>query len=155
MADEIPQHSVQPTRPAKTEVESREETVERALDEADRSQNVHARKETVDPTTRRGVNRTIARDALVFAGIGAVVGAVLGVVLSFLPGPVETDSVAGAVGYAVVMAVLVAVIFGLIATLILLAREDGRVEREVERATGHEPEPPGDPIDPKYDVDGR
>jgi hypothetical protein len=154
MADEIPQHSVQPNRPAKTEVESREETVERALDEAEQAQNVHARQEMVDPTTRRGVNRTIARDALVFAGIGAVVGAVLGVVLSFLPGPVETDSAAGAIGYAVVLAVLVAVIFGLIATLILLAREDGRVEREVERATGHEPEAPGDPIDPKYDVDG-
>ncbi len=155
MADEIPQHSVQPDPPG----EDRGGVARgdgRARARRSRSvQNVHARKETVDPTTRRGVNRTIARDALVFAGIGAVVGAVLGVVLSFLPGPVETDSVAGAVGYAVVMAVLVAVIFGLIATLILLAREDGRVEREVERATGHEPEPPGDPIDPKYDVDGR
>jgi hypothetical protein len=155
MPDEIPQHSVQPSRPAKVEAESREETIERALDEAGQAQNVHARNETVDPTSRRGVNRTVARDGLVFAGIGAVVGAVLGVVLSFLPGPVETDSAAGAVGYAVVMAVLVAVIFGLIGTLILLAREDGRVEREVERATGHEPEPPGDPIDPKYDVEGR
>jgi Flp pilus assembly protein TadB len=154
MADEIPQHSVQPDRPAKAEVESREETIERALDEAEQAQDVHAHKETVDPTTRRGVNRTIARHALVFAGIGAVVGAVLGVVLSFLPGPVETDSAAGAVGYAAVMAVLVAVIFGLIATLILLAREDGRVEREVEQTTGHAPERPGDPIDPKYDVEG-
>lgn len=155
MADEIQPHSVQPDRPAKTEVESREETIERALEEAEETQNVRAHKELADPTTRRGVNRRVARDALVFAAIGAVVGAVLGVVLSFLPGPVETDSVAGAVGYALVMALLVAVIFGLIATLILLAREDGRVEREVERATGHEPEPPGDPIDPKYDVEGR
>lgn len=155
MAEDIQPHSVQPDRPARTEVESREETVQRVIEESDRAQNIPARRESQDPTSRRGVNRTVTREALVAAGAGAVVGAILGVVLSFLPGPVETDSVAGAVGYAALLALLVAVIFGLIATLILLAREDGRVEREVERATGHEAEAPGSPIDPKYDVDGR
>lgn len=151
---EIPPHSIQPDRPAKPDVESRQDTVERVLDETAEAQNVRPRDELVDPTSRRGVNRTIARQALIAAGIGAVAGAVLGVVLSFLPGPVETDSAAGTVGYALVMALLIAIIAGLIAALILLAREDGRVEREVERATGHAPEPPGSPIDPKYDVEG-
>ena len=52
------------------------------------------------------------------------------------------------------MAIAFAIVFGMIATLILLAREDGRVEREVERKTGRAPEPPGSPIDPKHDVEG-
>jgi hypothetical protein len=152
MADETQPHTVQPDRPAQPQAESREETIERVMEEPDAAQNVHAREELVDPTSRRGVNRTVARHALLFAAGGAVLGAVLGLILSFLPGPVETDSVAGAIGYMVVLAVALAVVVGLIATLILLAREDGRVEREVERKTGHEPEPPGSPIDPKYDV---
>jgi hypothetical protein len=99
MAAERQPHTIQPDRPARPPAESREETIERAIEEAD-SQHVHAREELVDPTSRRGVN-------------------------------------------------------GLIATLILLAREDGRIEREVERKTGRGPEPPGSPIDPKHDVDGR
>lgn len=155
MAQDEQARSVQPDRPAKPDVETREETVERVVREADEHQAVPAREELADPTTRRGVNRTLARNALIAAGIGAVAGAVLGIVLSLLPGPVETDSAAGAAGYAVVMAVLVAIVVGLIATLILLAREDGRVEREVERATGRAPEAPGSPSDPKYDVPGR
>jgi hypothetical protein len=155
MPDEIPPHSIQPDRPAKPEVESREETIERVIHEADERQDVAARHELVDPTTRRGVNRTLARRGLVLAAAGAVVGAVLALVLSFLPGPVETDSVAGTIGYMVVVGIAFAIIVGLIGTLILLAREDGRVEREVERATGHEPEPPGSPADPRYDVPGR
>ncbi len=110
---EIPPHSIQPDRPAKPDVETREDTVERVLDETAEAQNVRPREELVDPTSRRGVNRTIARQALIAAGIGAVAGAVLGVVLSFLPGPVETDSAAGTVGYALVMALLIAIIAGL------------------------------------------
>jgi hypothetical protein len=155
MAHEEHPGAIQPDRPAKVEVETREETIERVVHEADERPEVAVQRKLEDPTTRRGVNRAIAKTALICAGVGAVAGAVLGIVLSFLPGPVETDSAAGAVGYALVMAILVAVIVGLIATLILLAREDGRVEREVERATGHDPEPPGSPADPKYDVQGR
>jgi hypothetical protein len=155
MPDEIPPHSIQPDRPAKPEVESREETIERVIHEADDRQGAVGRQELVDPTTRRGVNRTLARRGLQLAAAGAVVGAVLALILSFLPGPVETDSVAGTIGYMVVVGIAFAIIVGLIGTLVLLAREDGRVEREVERATGHEPEPPGSPADPKYDVPGR
>ena len=156
MADEKRPHTVQPDLPAQPQpAESREETIERVVGEADEAQRVEAHEELVDPTSRRGVTRAIAARALAAAGIGAALGAVLGVILSLLPGPVETDSVAGAIGYAAVMAVLVAIIVGLITTLILLAREDGRVEREVERKTGHEAEPPGSPIDPGHDIEGR
>ena len=156
MADETPPpQSVQPDFPANPPVESREETVSRVIEETGEVQRVHANEEIADPTTRRGVNRTVTKDALIFAGIGAVLGAVLALILSFLPGPVETDSVPGTIGYMVVLAVLVGIIFALIGTLILLAREDGRIERKVEQKTGRPPEGPADPIDPKYDVDGR
>lgn len=154
MADETQPHSIQPDRPAQTEVESREETVARVIEETDEAQRIHAHEELVDPTSRRGVNRTLVRDALIFAGIGALVGAVLALILSFLPGPVETDSVGATIAYMAVLGFLMAIIFGLISTLILLAREDGRVERKVEQKTGRPPEGPADPIDPKYDVDG-
>ncbi len=154
MADEIHPHSVQPDRPAKPPAESREETIDRVLEEADEAQHVHAREELVDPTSRRGVNRAVTKRALLLAGAGAVFGAVLALILSLLPGPVETDTVPGTIGYMVVSGIVFAIIFGLIGTLILLAREDGRVEREVERATGRDAPPPASPSDPKYDVDG-
>jgi hypothetical protein len=154
--DDVHAHpaNVQPLPPTKVDAESREETIERVLEEADEAQNVHAREELVDPTSRRGVNRAVAKRALVLAAVGAVFGAVLALILSFLPGPVETDTVPGTIGYMIVVGIVFAVIFGLIGTLILLAREDGRVEREVERATGRDAPPPASPSDPKYDVDG-
>lgn len=155
MADETPPpQSTQPDFPASPPAESREETVARVIEETDEVQRVHAHEELVDPTSRRGVNRTLWRNALVFAGLGAVVGAVLALILSVLPGPVETDSVGATIAYMAVLGLLMAIIFGLISTLILLAREDGRVERRVEQKTGRPPEGPADPIDPKYDVDG-
>ena len=40
------------------------------------------------------------------------------------------------VGYMIVLAGALALVVGVLATLILLEREDGRVEREVERKTG-------------------
>ncbi|HSJ73240.1 MAG TPA: hypothetical protein VK904_02905 [Miltoncostaeaceae bacterium] len=154
MADEIHPHSVQPDMPARPPAESREETIGRVLEEADEAQNVQAREELVDPTSRRGVNRTVAKRGVMLAAVGAVFGAVLALILSFLPGPVETDTAAGTIGYMVVVGIAFAIIFGLIGTLILLAREDGRVEREVERATGHDAPPPASPSDPKHDVEG-
>jgi hypothetical protein len=118
--------------------ESREETIARVIDESDRAQGITAHEELEDPTTRRGVNRSLTRGALAFAGIGAIVGAVAGLILSLAPGPFETDSVGSAIGYMLGLAAALAVVVGVIATLILLEREDGRVEREVERKTGRE-----------------
>jgi hypothetical protein len=155
MADEIEPHTVQHDLPAKPDVESRQETVERVVHEADDVQNVHARTESADPTSRRGVNRVLFRQAMVVGAIGAVVGAVLAIVLSYVTGPFQTDSAGAKAGYAVIMAVAIAIVFVLITTLIFLAREDGRVEREVEQKTGREPEPPGSPISPEHDIEDR
>ncbi len=80
-----------------------------------------------------------------WATVGAVIGAVAGIVLSLAPGPFETGSVGGAIGYAVVLAFAGAIIFSMIGALVTLEREDGRVERDVEQATGREPEGPAKP----------
>ena len=71
MADEIEPHTIQHDQPAKPDVESREETIERVVHEADEAQNVTAREELVDPTSRRGVNRTVVRRAGAVAAIEA------------------------------------------------------------------------------------
>ena len=42
-----------------------------------------------------------------------------------------------------------------LASLVVLAREDGRIEREVERSTGTGPVAPGRPQDPKHDLKQR
>lgn len=155
MTDEPQPRSVQEHPPTQADPEPREETIARVIEESDRAQGVTARHEAEDPTTRRGVNRTVTRRALAFAGIGAIVGAVIGLILSLAPGPFETDSVGSAIGYMIGLAAAVGVITGILATLILLEREDGRVEREVERKTGHGPQPPGRPSDPEHDLEGR
>ncbi len=135
--------TVQHDQPAEAEVEPREETIARAVDAAEA-----ARAEagvSADPSTRRGVNLSLWCALAGWAAAGAVVGAVAGIVLSVSPGPFETSSVAGAVGYAAGLGIAVALVFSVIGALITLAREDGRVERDVERATGRRPEGPGSP----------
>jgi hypothetical protein len=152
MPRETQPHTVQPDRPARPSAESRQETIERVLHEADDAQNARLGEARAAPTSRRGVNRAVARRALGFAAVGAAAGADRGVVLTVAGGPFETGGAAGAAGIAVAMAIALGIVVGLIATLILLAREDGRVEREVERATGRGPEGPGSPGDPRYDI---
>ena len=54
----------------------------------------------------------------------------------------------------ILLAAALALVVGVLSTLILLEREDGRVEREVERKTGrtgHEPGP-GSPSAPGHDL---
>ena len=127
------------------------------IDEADKLQHGHAREELVDPSTRRGVNRALAKTALIAAAIGFVAGAVIALILSLVPGPFETSGWGDTIGYMVAIGAALALVVGMLASLVLLAREDGRVEREVERKTGrtgHEPGP-GSPGDPRYDVEDR
>ena len=146
--------NVDPHPPTAPSPESREETIAKAVGEADVVHEVTPRVEGADPSTRRGVNRTVARSALMFAAIGAVVGAVAGLVLSLVPGPFETSGWGETIGYMLGLAGALALVVGVIGTLILLAREDGRVEREVERKTGrtgHEPGP-GSPSAPEHDL---
>ena len=60
------------------------------------------------------------------------------------------------VSYAIVMAIGVAIIVGVIyGALWTLAREDGRIEREVEEKTGRGPEGPGSPSSPRTDLKQR
>jgi hypothetical protein len=145
--------SVQRDRPARPDAETREETIARVVDE---TEAVSAeRGGSPDPSTRRGVQRTLVGALVVFGAIGAVAGGVLGLVLSLLPGPFETSSVSGAIGYIAVMAAGGALIGGVIGALVTLAREDGRVEREVEEETGRGPEGAASPSAPEHDLTER
>ena len=131
--------SIQRDEPAHVDVESREETIARVMGE---EEAVGAeRGGSVDPSTRRGLNRVLWRTVATWAAAGAVFGALIGAVLSVVPGPFETSSVAGAIGYAAVLAVALALVTGMLAALFTLEREDGRVEREVEETTGEQPPP--------------
>jgi hypothetical protein len=149
-------HSVQQHPPTAPDPETREETVARVIDEADEVQRGRAREELVDPSTRRGVNRALARTALTAAAIGFVAGAVIALILSLVPGPFETSGWGDTIGYMAGIGAALALVVGVLASLALLAREDGRVERDVERRTGRTgDEPgPGSPQDPRYDIDG-
>jgi len=150
-------HSVQQHPPTAPDPEPREETIARVVEEADELQEGGAREELVDPSTRRGVHRALAKTAVTAAGIAFVAGAVVALILSLVPGPFETNGWGETVGYMVGLGAALALVVGVLASLILLAREDGRVERDVEQRTGrtgHEPGP-GSPQDPKYDVSGR
>jgi MFS family permease len=146
--------NVDPHPPTAPSPEPREETIAKAVGEADAVQEVTPHVKGEDPSTRRGVNRTVTRSALLFAAVGAVVGAVAGLVLSLVPGPLETDGWGATVGYMIVLAGALALVVGVLSTLILLEREDGRIEREVERKTGRtgrEPGP-GSPSSPEHDL---
>ena len=150
--EQHPAH-VDPHPPTAPSPEPREETIARAVGEAD-VQEVTPQVEGEDPSTRRGLNRTVTQSALLFAAVGAVAGAVAGLVLSLMPGPFETNGWGATVGYMIVLAGALALVVGVLATLILLEREDGRVEREVERktgSTGREPGP-GSPSSPEHDL---
>jgi hypothetical protein len=143
-------HSVQRDEPPTRDVETREETVARVAGE---EEAVGAREGTgsPDPSTRRGFNRVLWRTVAIYAAIGFVAGAVIGFILSVSPGPFETDGAAESVGYAVGLGLALALVTALLASLFLLEREDGRVERELERKrTGDNP-PPASPSSPDHD----
>ena len=145
--------SVQQDLPATSHAESREETIARVVD-ADEAVGAE-RGGSADPSSRRGLNRTLRRALTRSAGAGALVGAVLGLVLSLSPGPFETSGVSGVVAYVVVLAVAGTLLAALLGALLTLAREDGRVEREVEESTGRGPEGAGSPGAPEHDLTKR
>jgi hypothetical protein len=131
--------SIQRDQPAHVEVETREETLARVMDE---DEAVGAeRGGSADPSTRRGLNRVLWRTVGTWAAAGFVLGALVGAVLSIAPGPFETGSVGDAVGYALGLGAAFALVVGMLAALFTLEREDGRVERDVEKTTGEQPAP--------------
>lgn len=75
--------------------------------------------------------------------------------LSQVPGPFEASGAAGAAGYTLALGVAGALVGAVIGTLLTLAREDGRVEREVEERTGRGPEGAAGPISPEHDLSER
>ena len=162
MSNEIehgPERTIQRDLPATPDVETREETIARVMGEVEAASVGFGG--SADPSTRRGVPRLLARRVMVAAAAGAAVGAAVGLALSFLPGPREEGRGLGAegsgwphvVGYALVMAIGLAVIVAVIVALWTLAREDGRIEREVEEKTGRGPEGPGSPNSPDQDLE--
>ena len=131
-------HAVRQDQPAPPHTETREETMTRVFDSVE---VVGAEQGgSVDPSSRRGLNRTLGRTLIEWAAAGALVGAVLGLVLSFIPGPFEMSSPPGAVTYAAALALAGALVASVIAAFVPLEREDGRVEREVEESIGRRPE---------------
>lgn len=146
--------------PAQPHAESREETLDRVLAESEQVGGDAPR--AADPSTRRGFNEALGRQMLRGAIVGAVAGVVIAVLLRWVaPAPLTgwpggrsfSDSeLVNWVGWTLALAVALAIVMMVIAAFLHLAREDGRIEREVERATGHRPEGPGRPLGPEHDV---
>jgi len=147
------ERSVQQDIPADPDVETREETIARVV--GDEEAVSADRGGSPDPSTRRGLNRTLSRTLIVASAAGFVVGAVAGLILSLVSGPFETSSVGGAIGYMAMFGIALAIVVGVLAALFTLEREDGRVERKVTEQTGRESEAPGSPSRPGSDLDPR
>ena len=134
-------HSHPPTRD-EAEIEPREETIARVVDEtreANVGQSVPA-DTAVDPSTRRGMNRALLKAATIGFFVGAAIGAGIGGLLRIAPAAL--GDVGELPGIIAVMAFLGGVIGIIIASYLVLEREDGRVEQDVERDLGDQP-PPG------------
>lgn len=124
--------------PTTPHAETRDHTLDRVVHEGHLDEGPEPLDS--DLTTATGGNRRIAGRAGVFMAIGAAVGAIAGLILSKISGPFEVESTAGTVGYMLVLGFAVAVIVGLVSTLLMLEREDGRMEHEVEDYTAQHPE---------------
>jgi hypothetical protein len=115
------------------------ESQEQALARIVRAAHLDDRPEPLeaDLTTLTGGNRRIAARAGLMMVLGAVAGGAIGLGLSRSSGPFGVESTGGTVGYMLVLGLALAVIVGLVSTLLMLEREDGRVEREVEEYQAH------------------
>jgi hypothetical protein len=127
-------NTVQHDQPARGHPEARKDTVWRATTSADLAGA--ERGGLIDPSTRRGLNRTLAGSLIKWTAGGAIGGGALGLVLSIAPGPFSTSVPMGSLVGAGVFAVAGAVIAFATGPLLTLEREDGRVEDEVEVAIG-------------------
>ena len=131
-----------PAREDAGTVEPREETIAKALEES-REANVDQQVPAdtlVDPSTRRGMNKALLRAATIGFLIGAAIGAGIGALLRIAPAAL--GDVGELPGIIAVMAFLGGVIGIIIASYMVLEREDGRIEQDVEQELGDQP-PPG------------
>lgn len=127
--------------PTNPHAESRSETLARVIHDGHLGEG--AEGVDSDLTTSSGGNRRIAARAGLAMLVGGVLGAVAGLILSLTPGPFEVDGAGQTIGYMIVLGGALAVIVGLVATLLMLEREDGRMEDEVESHAGPQPPPGG------------
>lgn len=151
--DPTSERNVQQDLPASPEVETREETIARVV--GDEEAVGAERGGSPDPSTRRGVQRTLGGVIAIGAAVGFVVGAVAALVLIVAPGPLDADGVGAAIGYMVGLGAAVAIVGGMLSALLTMAREDGRIEREVEEETGQVPSGAGRPSSPEHDLEPR
>ena len=134
-------HSHAPAAEDGAPVESREETLARVVEES-REANVDQEippDALVDPSTRRGMNKALLRAAALGFVIGAAIGAGIGGLLRIAPAAL--GDVGELPGIIAVMAFLGGVIGIIIASYMVLEREDGRVEQDVEDELGEQPSP--------------
>lgn len=127
-----------------SDVESREETVSRVLQEDAEVREAHGVDETpelggvggdtpgADASTRRGLNLAL----MIWFGAGAVIGGGIGLALGFgLREIVGTNALGGAgdgAALPISLALVGALVGAIIAAFVQLGEEDGRVERAVE-----------------------
>jgi hypothetical protein len=149
MADTTRAQSVQRDDPPVRDVETREETVARVVGEEEAVGVRHGG--SPDPSTRRGLTRVLWRTVGIYAGIGFVAGAVIALILSIAPGPFETNGAGETVGYMIGLGAAIALVVALLASLFLLEREDGRIERDVQRERTGENPAPASPSSPELD----
>lgn len=132
--------------------ESREETIERVVGEEMAPEPVADATAAEDPSSRRGILSLVAgRWFWIGVGIGAGVGAI--VALATWP-VLDADAVGGDAGKIALAGAIVlagAVIGGVLSVLVNVAREDGRIQREVEEDHPSASRGPGHGSDPQID----
>lgn len=151
-------HSHPPAHDEAQSAETRQETVDRVLAET-RQDDVEAAQGSdpgADASTRRGFNRAV----WLRAGMGFVGGLALGAAIILVANAVQPEALGEPSGMALVGAIfvtglLMGVIVAIITAFVTLEREDGRIEREVEKDVGGNQPSPADASEPELDVESR
>lgn len=141
-----------PTQGSSAGAETREETIARVAGEDATPEPVPDSSITEDPSDRRGLTRILAlRWITIGALAGAAVGAVVAVFAWFLFDDDVLGGDGGRIGVTIGIVLGAAIIGGVFSGLWNLAREDGRIQREIEEDHPSASEGPGDGSDPRLD----
>lgn len=133
------QHS--PAHGPGAHAESREETIDRVLDEQERVLASEDEQSGIvdpgrDPSSRRGLNRRTLRGAAIGFAVGAVIGLLVALLFELQPEPLDTGRPIYQAMWLSFMAIAIGVPGAIIGAYMALEREDGRVEQDVERTIG-------------------